>query len=33
MIQRKISIRSIEGPMGIGRAAGQAAGEKGCTPF
>ena len=29
---RKISIRSIEGPIGIGRAAGQAASEKGWTP-
>ena len=29
MVQRKISIRSIEGPIGIGRAAGQAASKKG----
>ncbi len=33
MIQRKISIRSIEGPIGIGRAAGQAASKKGWTPL
>ena len=33
MIQRKISIRTIEGPIGIGRAAGQAASEKGWTPL
>ncbi|MGA8311447.1 MAG: site-2 protease family protein [Terriglobales bacterium] len=33
MVQRKISIRSIEGPIGIGRAAGQAASRKGWTPL
>ncbi len=33
MLQRKISVRSIEGPIGIGRAAGQAASEKGWTPL
>ncbi|GAC1429175.1 MAG: RIP metalloprotease RseP [Terriglobales bacterium] len=33
MIQRKISMRSIEGPIGIGRAAGQAAVQKGWTPL
>ncbi|MGH9543580.1 MAG: RIP metalloprotease RseP [Terriglobales bacterium] len=33
MIQRKISIRSVEGPIGIGRAAGQAASKKGWTPL
>jgi regulator of sigma E protease len=33
MIQHKISVKSIEGPIGIGRAAGQAASEKGWTPL
>jgi regulator of sigma E protease len=33
MVQHKISIRSIEGPIGIGRAAGQAASKKGWTPL
>jgi len=33
MVQRKISMRSIEGPIGIGRAAGQAATKKGWTPL
>ena len=33
MIQHKISIRTIEGPIGIGRAAGEAATEKGWTPL
>ena len=33
MIQRKISIRTVEGPIGIGRAAGEAATEKGWTPL
>ena len=33
MVQRKISVRSFEGPIGIGRAAGQAASEKGWTPL
>jgi regulator of sigma E protease len=33
MIRRKISTRSIEGPIGIGRAAGDAVKEKGWTPI
>jgi regulator of sigma E protease len=33
MVQRKMSIRSIEGPIGIGRAAGDAAVKKGWTPL
>jgi regulator of sigma E protease len=33
MIQHKISIRTVEGPIGIGRAAGEAATEKGWTPL
>jgi regulator of sigma E protease len=33
MAQRKMSIRSIEGPIGIGRAAGDAAVKKGWTPL
>jgi regulator of sigma E protease len=33
MVQRKISMRAIEGPIGIGRAAGEAAQEKGWTPL
>jgi regulator of sigma E protease len=33
MIQGKISPRTIEGPIGIGRAAGEAATEKGWTPL
>jgi regulator of sigma E protease len=33
MVQRKISIRTVEGPIGIGRAAGEAATEKGWTPL
>jgi regulator of sigma E protease len=33
MIQGKISPRSIEGPIGIGRAAGQAASKKGWMPL
>lgn len=33
MVQHKISIRSIEGPIGIGRAAGAAASKKGWTPL
>jgi regulator of sigma E protease len=33
MVQRKISMKSISGPIGIGRAAGQAASEKGWTPL
>jgi regulator of sigma E protease len=28
-----VSLRTIEGPIGIGRAAGQAASEKGWTPL
>ena len=33
MIQHKISMRTVEGPIGIGRAAGEAATEKGWTPL
>jgi regulator of sigma E protease len=33
MIRRKISIRTVEGPIRIGQAAGQAAVEKGWTPL
>ena len=33
MVQRKISIRSIEGPIRIGQAAGEAASQKGWTPL
>ena len=33
MVRRKISMRQIEGPIGIGRVAGQAAKEKGWTPL
>jgi regulator of sigma E protease len=33
MVQRKISIRSIEGPIRIGQAAGDAASQKGWTPL
>jgi regulator of sigma E protease len=33
MVQRKISLRTIEGPVRIGQAAGQAAMEKGWTPL
>ena len=33
MMQRKISIRSIEGPIRIGQAAGEAARRKGWTPL
>jgi regulator of sigma E protease len=33
MIQRKISVRAISGPIGIGRAAGDAAVKKGWTPL
>jgi len=33
MIQRKISIRTIEGPIGIGRAAGEKKNKKGWTPL
>lgn len=33
LVQRKMSIRTIEGPIGIGRAAGEAAEAKGWTPL
>jgi len=33
LARRKMSIRTIEGPIGIGRAAGEAASEKGWTPL
>ncbi len=33
MVQRKISIRSVEGPIRIGQAAGEAATEKGWMPL
>jgi regulator of sigma E protease len=33
MIQRKVSIRQMEGPIGIGRAAGEAARMEGWTPL
>jgi regulator of sigma E protease len=33
MIERKISMRSVEGPIRIGQAAGQAASEKGWMPL
>jgi regulator of sigma E protease len=33
MVQRKISLRSIEGPIRIGQAAGEAARRKGWTPL
>jgi regulator of sigma E protease len=33
MVQRKISVRSIEGPIRIGQAAGEAARRKGWTPL
>jgi regulator of sigma E protease len=33
MIRRKISIRSVEGPIRIGQAAGEAASEKGWMPL
>ena len=33
MVERKISIRSVEGPIRIGQAAGQAASEKGWMPL
>src|SRR5689334_20196356 len=33
MVQRKVSLRTIEGPVRIGQAAGQAAMEKGWTPL
>jgi len=33
LVQRKVSLRAFEGPIGIGRAAGEAATEKGWTPL
>ena len=33
LVRRQISLRTIEGPIGIGRAAGAAASEKGWTPL
>jgi regulator of sigma E protease len=33
LVRRKVSIKTIEGPIGIGRAAGEAASEKGWTPL
>lgn len=33
MVQRKVSIRSVEGPIRIGQAAGEAANEEGWTPL
>jgi regulator of sigma E protease len=33
LVTRKVSLRTVEGPIGIGRAAGQAAAEKGWTPL
>jgi regulator of sigma E protease len=33
LVQHKVSLRTIEGPIGIGRAAGAAATEKGWTPL
>ena len=33
LVQRKVSIRSVEGPIRIGQAAGEAATEKGWTPL
>ena len=33
LVRRQISMRTIEGPIGIGRAAGAAASEKGWTPL
>jgi regulator of sigma E protease len=33
LVRRQISMRTIEGPIGIGRAAGEAATEKGWTPL
>ena len=33
LVRRKMSIRTIEGPIGISRAAGEAASEKGWTPL
>jgi regulator of sigma E protease len=33
MVQRKVSMRQVDGPIGIGSAVGQAAREKGWTPL
>jgi regulator of sigma E protease len=33
LVQRKVSLRSVEGPIRIGQAAGEAASEKGWTPL
>ena len=33
LVRRKVSIRSVEGPIRIGQAAGEAASEKGWTPL
>jgi len=33
MVQRKVSIRQVDGPIGIGSAVGTAAREKGWTPL
>ncbi len=33
LVRRQVSMRTIEGPIGIGRAAGAAASEKGWTPL
>jgi regulator of sigma E protease len=33
LVLRKVSLRTVEGPIGIGRAAGEAASEKGWTPL
>ncbi len=33
LVRRQISLRTVEGPIGIGRAAGEAASEKGWTPL
>lgn len=33
LVQRKVSLRTVEGPIGIGRAAGEAAQQKGWTPL
>jgi regulator of sigma E protease len=33
LVQRKVSLRTVEGPIGIGQAAGEAASEKGWGPL
>jgi regulator of sigma E protease len=33
LVRRQVSLRTVEGPIGIGRAAGEAATEKGWTPL